>query len=138
MNEKDFLLSETRPHQHKKFQKEFLNYLESRKIKESIDEDATPCMVCLEDDYDDNDLIISCTKCEVNVHMQCYGIAFDVIDAKPLTEIKNWTCDSCLSSYEHKNLCALCPIISGVLKPTISVSSSNFPKHLSLPVGSSL
>lgn len=97
--------------------KDFIKFLEKNSKPASLDPEDDICEICQEIDYDDDDLIIKCNRCQVKVHMQCYGI---------LNPEKDWVCQQCLSSYQHKSVCALCPVIGGVLKPTLTTKSPNF------------
>lgn len=128
LNEREVLVCEARL-QCKKSLKDFLGFMEKNMKPPLLDDDAVICAICLEDDYDDDDLILPCKSCGITVHMQCYGIS---------PEDKEYICSSCTSDSKYKNLCALCPIKGGVLKSTINVASASFPTHHNLPSGTTI
>lgn len=128
LNEKEILVCETKS-KYKKIHKNFLGFIERNMKPQVIDEDSVICAICMEDDYDDDDLILSCKFCGVTVHMQCYGVSLDD---------KEYTCSLCSSNEDYKNYCALCPIKGGVLKPTINTASDIFQTHQNLPYGTKL
>ncbi|CAG9327621.1 unnamed protein product [Blepharisma stoltei] len=79
------------------------------------------CEVCGDGDYEDDDLIVICSKCDMGVHTKCYGIV-----TVPENE---WYCKACEENVDQKSLrCALCPIKGGALKPTIN-STDCFDKY---------
>lgn len=72
------------------------------------------CGVCGDGDYEDDDLIVICGKCEMGAHMKCYGI--------PDIPVGEWVCDPCRVWDIQKREaipCALCNVKGGALKPTI-------------------
>lgn len=116
-NKKELLPSDCRSVHLRPHSKEFIEFLEKNLRPATLDLEDDACEICLDNDYDDDDIFFKCKICLVKVHMQCYGISI---------EEKDWTCQSCVSSYEYKSVCALCPVTGGVLKPTVSVKSTNF------------
>ena len=113
ISEKDMLLMEFHTQKHRKFKKEFLKYLEINTKPRVPDKDDVFCEICMEDDYEEDDQIVSCNMCKVTVHVQCYGISQD------MDKWDKWVCLSCLESNKPRG-CALCPLTSGVLKPTVN------------------
>lgn len=98
------------------------SYGESSKIsfKESFKKPKTNndfiCEVCGDGDYEDDDLIVICSKCEMAFHTKCYGIV-----KVPKEE---WYCTACENHKDAKNLkCALCPNKNGALKLTINITN---------------
>lgn len=128
-SEKDLLMFELHSPYRRSFQKEFLQYLDQSIIREAVDADTVFCGVCLEDDYDDDDLILTCMVCGVNSHMQCYGISLDT---------KDWTCISCKSLSRYKTNCVFCPCQEGILKPTVNVTSETIRTFHNPPIGTQL
>lgn len=60
------------------------------------------------DETGDDNLILTCQKCNVKVHQLCYGVIEDVDD---------WLCDFCQSSEDGlQRVCELCPEATGALK----------------------
>ncbi|CAG9334625.1 unnamed protein product [Blepharisma stoltei] len=85
------------------------------------------CGVCGDGDYEDDDLIVICSKCEMGAHMKCYGI--------PTVPDHDWYCQACEKTNsldERHNLkCALCSVVGGALKLTIHETSKDltFPNY---------
>jgi len=50
------------------------NTLATRGHRTTKQEDDWTCGVCNDGDYDDDDLIVICNRCDMGVHMKCYGI----------------------------------------------------------------
>ena len=127
--EKELLTSECRSVKLKKCSKDFIQFMENNLKPEQPDEGDDICDICLECDYEDDDLILKCKICFIKVHMQCYGITSDD---------KEWTCKKCKNeSLANNNIslyCGLCPIKGGVLKRTVTHYSQNFSylDHLNL------
>ena len=77
--------------------------------------DDIVCLVCNDGDYEDNDLIVYCSKCQMTVHQMCYGIV-------NIPE-EDWICDTCSFYLDNgekaKEIeCVLCPIKGGAMKPS--------------------
>ena len=125
--EKDLLGLELYSAHHKSFHKDFLPFLESRTVQVPADCDSESCAICLEEDYEEDDPLISCIKCGVIVHTQCYGVP---------AETQHWQCLTCSESSPHTQVCVFCPVAGGVLKPSLNQASSSLSTHNSLPVGS--
>lgn len=142
--EEDIILSETRNLQLREGFEEYLKYFES-KVKEETNangnaekkisslrevpknEEDFVCSICGDGDYEDDDLIVICSTCEMGAHMKCYGI--------PVVPESDWHCHGCTytkSKEERSSLrCALCPIKGGCIKPTIHYTTENisFPNY---------
>lgn len=121
------------------FKKEFQDYIirKHEEISESQNEvilsrsdeeknhnpDDIVCLVCNDGDYEDNNLIVYCSKCQMTVHQQCYGIV-------TIPE-EDWLCYPC-QFYEDDDLkakqieCVLCPIKGGAMKPSSLKLKSSF------------
>jgi hypothetical protein len=127
-NEKELLTADCRSVHVKKTSKDFIAFMENHVKPEKPDDGDDICEICQEFDYEDDDLIVKCKNCLVKVHMQCYGIS--------LTGKDDWICHMCRArdsvSLELIKTCALCPVLSGVLKPTTTHYSKhfNFLSHL--------
>lgn len=83
--------------------------------------DDIVCLVCNDGDYEDNDLIVYCSKCQMTVHQNCYGI----------TNIpeEDWLCDPCKAFEDERSKeieCILCPIKGGAMKPSLLKCKSSF------------
>jgi len=70
------------------------------------------CQVCNGEDYNDDDLIVFCARCNISVHQKCYGI--------PTVPHDDWICDLCQSFQENGRYlrCPLCTKRGGAMKPT--------------------
>ncbi|CAG9319325.1 unnamed protein product [Blepharisma stoltei] len=83
------------------------------------------CGVCGDGDYEDDDLIVICSRCEMGAHMKCYGI--------PNVPDHDWYCQACEKTNSpeerHSLKCALCSVNGGAIKLTIHQTS----KELSFP-----
>lgn len=84
--------------------------------------DDIVCLVCNDGDYEDNNLIVYCSKCQMTVHQQCYGIV-------TIPE-EDWLCYPC-QFYEDEEKakqieCILCPIKGGAMKPSCLKIKSSF------------
>lgn len=85
--------------------------------------DDIVCLVCNDGDYEDNDLIVYCSKCQMTVHQNCYGIT-NIPD-------EDWLCYPCQAFEDEKCSkgieCVLCPIKGGAMKPSLlKTKSSSF------------
>ena len=138
--EDQLILQDTRNRQHSPILSSFLKYVEKKATQEEPSHNLTKtksglrgpkleedfvCKVCAEGDYEDDDLIVICSKCEMGVHMHCYGI--------PVIPASDWYCEACLESPEERNTlkCALCTQRGGAIKKTIHVTSESlvFPNY---------
>eukprot|EP00826_Nyctotherus_ovalis_P044485 TRINITY_DN4803_c0_g1_i5.p1 TRINITY_DN4803_c0_g1~~TRINITY_DN4803_c0_g1_i5.p1 ORF type:complete len:450 (+),score=140.32 TRINITY_DN4803_c0_g1_i5:108-1457(+) len=75
--------------------------------------DDIVCEVCNDGDYEDKNMIVVCSTCDLSVHQKCYGIAH--------IPSEDWICDGCAAfgARGRKLLrCALCPVRGGAIKPT--------------------
>ncbi|KAM3137292.1 hypothetical protein pb186bvf_010662 [Paramecium bursaria] len=74
--------------------------------------DDALCQVCNDGDYQEDNLIVFCAKCNISVHQKCY-----LIDEIPMDD---WICDVCLNfGWNGQYLrCALCPRLGGAMKQT--------------------
>lgn len=90
-------------------------------------EDDYVCSICGDGDYDDDNLIVICSNCEIAAHVKCYGI--------PQIPDTDWLCQACLiikNPEARSNIrCALCPKKGGCIKPTIHTTSEDlsFPNY---------
>jgi hypothetical protein len=99
------------------------NKVYTSRVEEETDcnPDDIVCLVCNNGDYEDDDLIVYCSLCQMTVHQRCYGII----------EIpqEDWICDTCLAFglEGSKDVeCVLCPVIGGAMKPCNIKKNSNF------------
>lgn len=75
--------------------------------------DDIVCLVCNDGDYEDNNLIVYCSNCQMTVHQNCYGIV-------NIPE-EDWLCYPCqfYNDERAKDIeCILCPIKGGAMKPS--------------------
>ena len=131
LKEEELILSETRDIFQKESFETYLKYFESKMKDETENggnaekrtsslrevpknEEDFVCSICGDGDYEDDDLIVICSICEIGAHMKCYGI--------PVVPEGDWVCHGC-KSFDSKETrssirCALCPIKGGCIKPT--------------------
>jgi len=124
-----------------KFKKEFEEYIikKHEKISENQNEiilsrtdeeknhnpDDIVCLVCNDGDYEDNNLIVYCSKCQMTVHQLCYGI-IDIPE-------EDWLCYPCQFYNDEKAKeieCVLCPIQGGAMKPSCLKLKSGFWNYI--------
>lgn len=144
LKEEDQVLCETRNLALKENFEVYLRYSESR-VKEETESNSNTekktsslrevpkneedfiCYICGDGDYEDDDLIVICSICEMGVHMKCYGI--------PVVPEDDWVCHGCKATStkeERDNLkCALCPVRGGCIKPTTHTTTNevSFPNY---------
>lgn len=77
------------------------------------------CQICGDGDYVDGNLIVYCSRCNICVHQNCYGI-----QSLPKG---NWICELCRSFGPQGQLmrCPLCPSLGGCLRRTQTLSNSD-------------
>jgi len=70
------------------------------------------CDICNEGDIE-GESIISCTGCQIHVHLFCYGLNSAVSD--------EWLCDVCSQFGQNGKLlrCPCCPIRGGAMKKSV-------------------
>jgi hypothetical protein len=91
-------------------------YYEMKIEENNIDEDIC-CDICLEKEYEDDDMIVICELCNVAVHQMCYG--GDIKDKVPSGD---WYCDRCKVLKANQSMacndieCFLCNDIKGAMK----------------------
>ena len=88
---------------------------------EEDENDDIVCFVCGDGEYEDDNLILYCSKCNMTVHQKCYGIL--------VVPEGDWICHLCLAFDNveiSKNMeCILCPKLGGAMKPCTLKKSSN-------------
>lgn len=99
------------------------NVLMSRIEEECLNNnpDDIVCYICNDGDYEDNDLIVYCSLCQMTVHQNCY----DIVDIPE----EDWICYNCMcfGCEEGKMVeCCLCPVVGGAMKPSTLKKNSNF------------
>lgn len=75
------------------------------------DEESARCAICDDSDYDDQNMIVFCDRCELAVHQLCYGV--------PQLPDGPWVCRSCSEGAQNAK-CRLCSQRGGALKPVES------------------
>ncbi|KAG3217264.1 hypothetical protein PC129_g11900 [Phytophthora cactorum] len=76
-----------------------------------------PCCICMSlDDYQGT-LLVQCARCSIRVHVKCYGVSIEGINAS------SWLCQACeyvasAPSPRPTPQCAVCPISGGALRLT--------------------
>jgi hypothetical protein len=96
-----------------------LSRLEEEELNNNPDDIV--CVICNDGDYEDDDLIVYCSSCQMTVHQSCYGI---VVLPK-----EDWICHPCLAFGEEKSKliqCICCPVKGGAMKPSLLKKSSAF------------
>ena len=93
------------------FKEEILNKVEQ--IEEEEENDDVVCYVCGDGEYEDDNLIIFCSKCNITVHQKCYGVL--------VIPEEDWICHLC-RAFNDINICnnmecILCPNLGGAMKP---------------------
>ena len=83
--------------------------------------DDIVCQICADGEYEDKNMIVLCSSCNLSVHQKCYGI-FQVPS-------EDWICDVCKSFGLNKGKllrCLLCSVRGGAMKPTTISSRDPF------------
>lgn len=99
---------------HSKDIKKFINHLRTKNYDTIGDNeiDDEVCYVCNSGDYEDDNLIVYCSICNIAVHQQCYGIEEVPQD--------DWICEVCKkfrNPAKNKYIeCILCSSKGGALK----------------------
>ena len=103
-----------------RFREEILDKEESNEEDEN---DDIVCYVCGDGEYEDDNLILYCSKCNMTVHQRCYGVT--------VIPDEDWICHLC-KAFDDKNICnnmecILCPNLGGAMKPcTLRRSSHSY------------
>ena len=102
-----------------RFREEILDKVEQNEEDEN---DDVVCYVCGDGEYEDDNLILYCSKCNMTVHQRCYGVT--------VIPEEDWICHLCRSFSQDvcKNMeCILCPQLGGAMKPcTLRKSSHSY------------
>ena len=104
----------------KRFREEILDKVEKNEEDEN---DDIVCYVCGDGEYEDDNLILYCSKCNMTVHQKCYGVL--------VIPEEDWICHLCKSfndiNYCNNMECILCPNLGGAMKPcTLRKSSHSY------------
>jgi bromodomain and PHD finger-containing protein 1 len=98
------------------------NILTCRTEEENLcNPDDIVCLVCNDGDYEDNNLIVYCSSCQMTVHQLCYGI-MDIPN-------EDWNCHSCQAFGFEKSKaieCILCSVKGGAMKPSLLKKNSSY------------
>ena len=94
----------------KRFREEILD--KDEQIEEDENDDIV-CYVCGDGEYEDDNLILYCSKCNMTVHQKCYGVL--------VIPEEDWICHLC-RAFNDINICnnmecILCPNLGGAMKP---------------------
>ena len=105
---------------HTKSFKKFREEVQEEQNEEDENDDIV-CNVCGDGNFEDDNLILFCSKCDVAVHQKCYGIV--------VVPEEDWICHLC-KSFTDKNTinnmeCILCPNRGGAMKPCSLKKSSH-------------
>ena len=114
------------------FSKKFVNNTNNTSLNSNTEEELNNnyqkqriCCICNNGDSEENQFILTCVQCNVNVHQNCYGAQ--------IKDLNNWKCDACheMSKNEVDNLeCVLCPVKGGAFKKVELPQNSNFYKTI--------
>ena len=104
----------------KRFREEILDKVEQNEEDEN---DDIVCYVCGDGEYEDDNLILYCSKCNMTVHQKCYGVL--------VIPDEDWICHLCKAfndiKYCNNMECILCPNLGGAMKPcTLRKSSHSY------------
>ena len=107
----------------KSFEKLREEILDKEEQDEEDENDDIVCYVCGDGEYEDDNLILYCSKCNMTVHQKCYGIL--------VIPEEDWICHLCkaFNNVEiSKNMeCILCSKLGGAMKPcTLKKSSHSY------------
>ena len=103
-----------------RFREEILDKVEQNEEDEN---DDVVCYVCGDGEYEDDNLILYCSNCNMTVHQKCYGVL--------VIPDEDWICHLC-RAFNDKNICdnmecILCPNLGGAMKPcTLRKSSHSY------------
>ena len=113
---------------HSKILKRFREEILSKEDQQTEEEepDDIVCFVCGDGDYEDDNLIVYCSKCNIKVHQKCYGIM--------IIPEEDWECHLCkafnMDNEKKENMeCILCPNKGGAMKPCTVRKTSMFYKN---------
>ena len=95
--------------------------LDKEEQNEEDENDDIVCYVCGDGEYEDDNLILFCSKCNMTVHQKCYGVI--------VIPEEDWICHLC-RAFNDINVCnnmecILCPNLGGAMKPCTLRKSSN-------------
>ena len=104
-----------------RFRKEILDKEEQQQHNEEEENDDIVCYVCGDGEYEDDNLIIYCSRCNMTVHQKCYGVL--------IIPEEDWICHLC-RAFNDINVCnnmecILCPNLGGAMKPSTLKKSSH-------------
>ena len=97
--------------------------LDKEEQNEEDENDDIVCYVCGDGEYEDDNLILYCSKCNMTVHQKCYGVL--------VIPEEDWICHLC-RAFNDINVCnnmecILCPNLGGAMKPcTLRKSSHSY------------
>ena len=97
--------------------------LDKEEQDEEDENDDIVCYVCGDGEYEDDNMILYCSLCNMTVHQKCYGI--------PAVPDGDWICHLCKVFNDEnvtKNMeCILCSKLGGAMKPcTLKKSSHSY------------
>ena len=104
----------------KRFREEILD---KEEVNEEDENDDIVCYVCGDGEYEDDNLILYCSKCNMTVHQKCYGVL--------VIPDEDWICHLC-RAFDDINICSkmeciLCSNLGGAMKPcTLRKSSHSY------------
>ena len=110
----------------KSFQRLRQEILDKEEQNEEDENDDIVCYVCGDGEYEDDNLILYCSKCNMTVHQKCYGIL--------VIPEEDWICHLC-KAFDDVNIsknmeCILCSELGGAMKPCTLKKSSHSYKIL--------
>ena len=108
-------------YQTKSFKRLREEILDKEEQEEEDENDDIVCYVCGDGEYEDDNLILFCSKCNMTVHQKCYGIL--------VIPEEDWLCHLCKAFNDveiSKNMeCILCSKLGGAMKPCTLKKSSH-------------
>ena len=110
----------------KSFERLRQEILDKEEQDEEDENDDIVCYVCGDGEYEDDNLILYCSKCNMTVHQKCYGIL--------VIPEEDWICHLC-KAFDDVNIsknmeCILCSELGGAMKPCTLKKSSHSYKIL--------
>lgn len=95
---------------------------ENLDLNSDLEDDHIQCLVCNDGDYEETNMIVFCSICQLTVHQSCYGIIDVPAD--------DWICNVCKITHNTELECILCPVKGGAMKQCNVKKSSAFYSYV--------